>query len=410
MSAGLASESTPQVGKHRRWGRQLADFSGVSVKEWDEGPSQEELAYREKLQECAPKLNEAMRQEWIGGYDVQQAMEQVGKQADGRRWTKAVEKIDAANALAVTVLARKPYVVARKAHEAKIKATMKLKGIPKTPGRKSYGQVVEEMWAEAERLVTAKDFTGAAEQINRTATYIDATVNADRGVTEGRAKIETDGERLATSMRAEVDKPVPDLRALKELALAELKRGKDAAALGIDSGAKAREPLDPTDEPSCHDLFVKFGWFAMKAAIKTGAFEDGTRFDKEQMWKCWRFRQKLVAAEIDKLRRKYPTLIAKASGSEDLESDIDITFATPSSGDDVRAAKDFNAAMQKEFKKPPGRVFDVNIYARDYGAISESFNKEFSLAPQRDKAVDQPDEPQMQKLSQVDQDVATLLK
>src|SRR5262245_59748461 len=148
----------------------------------------------------------------------------------------------------------------------------------------------------------------------------------------------------------------------------------------------------------------------MKKALKTGTFKDDTPFDKEQMWKCWRYRQKVVTAEIDKLRNKYPTLIAKACGSEDLESDIDITFATPNSGDDVKAAKEFNAAMQKEFKKPPGRTFDVNIYSRDYGAINESFNKDFSLTAQVDSDVDQPADPRMQKLSQIDQDVATLLK
>jgi hypothetical protein len=410
MSMGLESETSPLLGEQRSWGRQLADFFGISVYEWEQGLSSEEAAYRDKLSQYSRVLNESMRLEWIGGYDVQQEMEQVGKLADSGRWEKAVQKLDAAKATADAVLTRKPYVDVRKAHENQIKAAKNLKKIPNEPGKKSYGQTVEEMWDEAERLAAAKDFTAATAQIRSIADYLEKTVNADKTVTEGRAKVATDELLLASGMRAEMEKPELDLEKLRGLAIAELKRGKDAAALGIDPGAKAREPLDPADEPSCHDLFVNYGWFSMKAAIKTGAFEDGTPFSKEIMWKCWRYRQKVVTAEIDKLRRTYPTLIAKASGSEDLESDIDITFATPNSGDDVRAAKDFNKAMQSEFKKPPGRVFDVNIYARDYGAVKESFNKDFSLAPQADRAVDQPDDTRIQKLSQIDQDVATLLK
>jgi len=412
MPTGLETETDPQVAEQRNWGRQLAEHSGISVKEWDTGPSPEEQTYRTKLDECAPKLNEAMRQgEWIGGFDVEQAMAQVGKLAADKKWAKAVVQVAAAHDLALAVIKRKPYVVARKAHEAKIKATTKLRGVPTTEKDKSYGEIVEKMWKESEVLVKAKDFDGATKKINSIAEYIKTTVEADRSVTDGRAKIETDGLLLEKSIKDEINKPQgPDLVELKRLAKAELQRGKDAVGLGMDPGAKAREPLEPADELPCHDIFVKYGWFAMKEALKTEKFKDGTPFTKDTMWKCWRYRQKLVAAEIDKLRRKYPTLIAKASGSEDLESDIDITFATPSSGDDVKAAKDFNAAIQKEFKKPPGRVFDVNIYARDYGAIPESFNKDFSLSPQTDKPVDQPDDAKMQKLSQVDQDVATLLK
>src|SRR5262245_15574725 len=111
MSVGLEEES-PKTVEQRSWGRRLAEINGISTKEWETGPSTEETAYREKLQEHAHDLNEAMRQEWIGGYDVQQAMEQVGKLADARNWAKATEKIDAAVTLAAAVMSRKPYVVA----------------------------------------------------------------------------------------------------------------------------------------------------------------------------------------------------------------------------------------------------------------------------------------------------------
>src|SRR5262245_51946149 len=118
MSTGLELE--PQVTEQRSWGRQLAELLGISCKEWQTGPSPDEQTYRAKLQECAPTLNDAMRQEWIGGFDVEQAMTKVGKLADGGKWAKATVQVVAAHDLALEVLKRKPYVVARKTHEAKI--------------------------------------------------------------------------------------------------------------------------------------------------------------------------------------------------------------------------------------------------------------------------------------------------
>ncbi len=150
-------------------------------------------------------------------------------------------------------------------------------------------------------------------------------------------------------------------------------------------------------------MFEDNDWFALKDQLHDGDI------DKEQMWDLWRYRQKYVTELIDALREKYPSLIAKASGSADLESDIDITFASATPGDDVKAAQDFNAKVIKDFSKPAGRVFDVNIYPRDYRAISESFNPDFNPDHIPDQDIDHPTG-EMGKLSQVDQDVATLLK
>ena len=75
----------------------------------------------------------------------------------------------------------------------------------------------------------------------------------------------------------------------------------------------------------------------------------------------------------------------------------------------MRAASQFNAIVKAKFGKPPGRVFDVNIYPRDYNAINESINPDYAVDPIADKDIDQPTGA-MQKLSRVDQDVATLLK
>ena len=61
-------------------------------------------------------------------------------------------------------------------------------------------------------------------------------------------------------------------------------------------------------------------------------------------------------------------------------------------------------------KKPPGRIFDVNIYPRDYSAIKESFNPDFVIAPIIDHDIDHPGAGGgMAQMSQIDQDVATLL-
>src|SRR5262249_15900399 len=145
-----------------------------------------------------------------------------------------------------------------------------------------------------------------------------------------------------------------------------------AEELGVDPGENARkqfseDPGSPWTAATCEATFKAYDWFALKTCrkdrmIMVGGKGEPVEFTDDNMWKLVQYRGKVVNEVIDNLRKKYPTLIAKAVGSEDIESDIDITFATPRSGDDVKAAQEFNAVMKGRFGKPPGRTFDVNIY------------------------------------------------
>ncbi len=203
--------------------------------------------------------------------------------------------------------------------------------------------------------------------------------------------------------------------------MAIFKNTGEAEDLGIDAGENARKPFEEGtvganvwNVGSCETTFKRYDWFALKKCRKLGKIElekgKPLTFTDDDMWKLVQFRGKVVNEEIDKLRKVYPTLIAKASGSEDIESDIDITFATPNSGDDVKAADAFNKVIISRFGKPAGRVFDVNIYPRDYGAIKESFKPDYNVDEIVDENIDEPEDEASLKLSKVDQDVATLLK
>ncbi len=231
----------------------------------------------------------------------------------------------------------------------------------------------------------------------------------DPELKQAREAVETARTENVEAMKTALTAENVDVGALRALVAKEISGSGDipslasqANALGDDPGAKfASEPM--VDEPRAEALFKKTDWFTLKEMLHKG------KLSNERMWDCWRYRQQYVTREIDVLRKKYPTLIAKTSGSTDLESDIDITFASSAPGDDVKAASNFNAVVKAKFGKPPGRVFDVNIYPRDYNAINESINPDYNLNPVPDKDIDQPSGA-MQKLSRVDQDVATLLK
>src|SRR5262249_35611369 len=60
--------------------------------------------------------------------------------------------------------------------------------------------------------------------------------------------------------------------------------------------------------------------------------------------------------------------------------------------------------------RPPGRVFDTNLYARDYNAITkDNLSKKDVAAAPADHAIAEPGG-KLQKMANVDQDVATLMK
>ena len=159
-------------------------------------------------------------------------------------------------------------------------------------------------------------------------------------------------------------------------------------------------------------------WFELKDRLRT----DGESA-KADLKRAFHFREAYVTRLVDSLKEKYPNLRANASGSQDLESDIDITFASPGSGDDVRAAREFNRRVYEEFGQPPGRVFDVNIYIWEYGPTpDDGFGTVRAEAPSG-KPLDyadvaaggRRDDPTQhannwQRMTDSDQDAATLMK
>ena len=231
---------------------------------------------------------------------------------------------------------------------------------------------------------------------------------------------EDNGKKLG-ELKEQLKQAGGDSQELRKVAIAIIANTGEAEDLGIDPGENARKQFteekvgnNEWNAANCELTFKKYDWFALKKCRKEGQIElekgQPLTFTDDDMWKLVQYRGKVVNEEIDKLRKTYRTLIAKASGSEDIESDIDITFATPSSGDDVKAAQEFNTTIIRRFGKPAGRVFDVNIYPRDYGAIKESFKPGYNVDEIEDEDIDEPEQAGSQKLSKTDQDVATLLK
>jgi hypothetical protein len=347
------------------------------------------------------KLKKAMDLVEIGGGAVATQLAAADKHAKDKQWQVALEKLHIAVDSAEKVSERAPFIQARRKHGDAIKAAM---GIT----FKEYGKKIKADWEAAESLASQEKFQEAADKINEVANYIKNTVEKDDELTNKRDEVGKQREQNVDSMKNLLKQDKVDLEGLKNLVKMELvgnppidALSKQATQVGDDPGVKTREPI--ANPGKAEELFKKHDWFELKDLLHQG------KVTKDQMWDLWRFRQKYVTELVDSLRGKYPSLIAQASGSADLESDIDITFAATHSGEDVAAAKEFNATVKNKFGKPPGRVFDVNIYPRNYTAASESFNPDYNLNPLKDRNIDQPIG-DMFKLSQVDQDVATLLK
>lgn len=351
----------------------------------------------------------------IGGADVLATRVKMETFAEAEDWLRALEWLRKAHDKATRVSARKPFLVAKLANEPKIKAAAKIKPLEASesnPNPKDFGAEVKAEWDAILDVAKRNDFEGAATRITTLARRIDGEIaDAMRGARD-------ENKRKLAELKGALETKAGNPEALREVAQQIFANTQAAEKLGIDTGEKARMPF--VEEPGnawtaalCERAFVDYDWFALKKCRKQGritlsGIESG--FKDDDMWKLVQYRGKVVNELIDGLRTKYPTLIAKASGSEDIESDIDITFATPGSGDDVKAAQEFNAAIKTRFKKPPGRVFDVNIYPRDYGAIKESFKPDYNVDALKDESLDEPEEAESLKLSKIDQDVATLLK
>ncbi|MEM7579520.1 MAG: hypothetical protein ACFB02_09675 [Mastigocoleus sp.] len=119
------------------------------------------------------------------------------------------------------------------------------------------------------------------------------------------------------------------------------------------------------------------------------------------------FRKSYVDGKINELRKKYPTLIAKSVGSRDLSSDYDLTVSTPGTGEDVEAVDEFNKMVKSEFGVQSGTLFDTNLYAKDFLKVKENLIEEQS---QPDTDLAQPENQELGKLTDLDQDVAALVK
>jgi hypothetical protein len=364
-----------------------------------DGDDAAEQAYDRALIAAVETISAAIDLTEIGGGAVASALAAAQKLAAAGKWRQALTALDKVRSDAAKVNARAPFVQMCRRNEKVIKAAFSI-------AQDGLGKNFKEEWERALKVAEAGDYDRARQAVETLAGRVEAIKNrpdlkaAREQIVEARAEnVDAMHEALKAS---KVD--VKALRALVELEIGaddQLSLANLAAQLGDDPGAKARDAI--RDEPGAEKLFMENDWFGLKDKLHGGTVST------DQMWDCWRYRQQFVTRLIDLLRQDYPTLIAKTSGSTDLESDIDITFASSAPGDDVRAAKQFNAIVKAQFGKPPGRVFDVNIYPRDYNAINESINPDYAVSPIADRDIDQPTGA-MQKLSRVDQDVATLLK
>lgn len=228
------------------------------------------------------------------------------------------------------------------------------------------------------------------------------------------------------------------LKEMRRLADLEFKRDatqadllKQAGALQLDLPPppartafvdNATEAARLWTEDICRLAFQTYTWFQFKdfrkqapnARIKVGALtQEQSQITDDVMWRLYQYRRHVVDELVATLNRTYPgQLLFSSNGSEDIESDLDITVASPNSGVDVEAMSWFNTQIKSRFGRPPGRVFDTNLYARDYNAIkSDNLSKKDGDAPPvpADHAIAEPGG-EMQKMANIDQDVATLMK
>lgn len=371
-----------------------------------------QLDYEAARDRFLPTINLAAREApEIGGADVVASRDNMEIAAIAENWDKALALATEAHRKAGLVIQRKPYLVARQAHEPKITAARKIKEI-KAGTKVTWGAEVQADWD----AINVHANPANARFAEAGAAILALVRKIDTEITPALAEARRANADELRALNARLD-TAADAGAKRTIANEIFRNTAAAEALGVDPGENARKPF--VDEggawsaANCEQTFALYDWFALKKCRKERSITlngGPLAFTDDDMWKLVQYRGKVVNEELDKLRKKYPTLICKASGSEDIESDIDITIATPRSGDDVKAAQEFNAIIKTRFGKPPGRVFDVNIYPRDYGAIKESFKPDYNVDAIVDENIDEPDQAESLKLSKIDQDVATLIK
>lgn len=372
------------------------------------------IRYRKEKQPLQAEIDEASKEKPdIGGADVIVTFARAEQQAADKDWDAATDTLHDAHRKAQLVLKRKPFLRAKVDNEPKIKAAMKIKMI-NTTSNEAYGKEIEAKWKEIlKQGADDNQIANATRGITELVQLIDGTLGP--ALKEARGA----NAKKLEDLKGQLDQAKGNPKLLRQISENIFQNTAEAEGLGVDAGENARKEFteekgSPWTAKNCEDTFVAYDWFALKKCRKDRQIKLAGKdrpFSDDDMWKLVQYRGKVVNDVIDKLRQKYPTLIASASGSEDIESDIDIAFATPNSGDDVKAAKEFNVAIKKRFKKPPGRVFDVNIYPRDYRALrGDSFKPGYNVDKIEDVGIDEPESEESAKLSKIDQDVATLLK
>jgi hypothetical protein len=246
-----------------------------------------------------------------------------------------------------------------------------------------------------------------------------------------RRDLGTKAGRLKQAMDLVVGKEKVDLVMLRKLAEEEFGRAKELDTL-MKAAKDAKLPIEPPPakvsfddnaDPGasewvpkvCADAFRKYGWFTFKELRKSGAEVDIAGLVNQKkitdavMWKLYQYRRREVDKLIAGLHTRFPGLLFKSAGSEDIESDLDITVASETPGDDVKAMRQFNAAIKAKFGRPPGRVFDTNLYARDYRKIEDNISKGRTGPAPTDRDMAEP-QGKMAGMARIDQDVATLMK
>ena len=144
---------------------------------------------------------------------------------------------------------------------------------------------------------------------------------------------------------------------------AALKKAGDAPLKAIELEVKNVKPDNATCERRMQDQ--GYSWKKVKTAYLNSP---------QVMWEIIQFRKVTVDGLIGDLNRKYGgVLVAKSVGSNNLTSDYDITLSsTDGSGQEIDAISDFNAAIKRKLRVPPGVCFDTNLYAKDFLKVKDN--------------------------------------
>ena len=295
---------------------------------------------------------------------------------------------------------------------------------------------IEDAVAAAPRTQPATTAAGQAASPTKpapTPEEVERKRQAAAKVEADREAFETQGQQIKTAIDRLMATDPPNIPQLKVLMEGEFKRAASLAKLLKEAGEQeldikpppAKVSFKENAEPDanqwtdaiCRAAFKKYGWFTFKAMRKSGKPVDlpgvttQNRITDAVMWKLYQFRRHYVDLLIAALHVKHKAagLLFKSGGSEDIESDLDITVASPNSGVDVVAMKEFNDQVKKDFGRPPGRVFDTNLYARDYRAIEDNLSAKADAGQMADHAIAEPVGP-VANMAGIDQDVATLMK